>query len=131
MTTPVAVFDLDGTVTRGDTYVAFLRFVLVQRPYRLLHCMGLPWTAVKFQLGFDTNKETKVAFLTAVAGGCRRDEMQEFVDYFVRRVLRMVKARAVERIDWHRQQGHRLLLVTSSSTSMLWRLASVSVSMMS
>jgi HAD superfamily hydrolase (TIGR01490 family) len=110
----VALFDLDGTITRGDTFVAFLAFLLVRRPQRLLHCFGLPWVVASFKFGFGTNAQTKIAFLAAVAAGCSREEMQAFVDAFVDHVLsRMVKAKAVERIRWHREQGHRVLLVTS------------------
>ena len=115
MSAMVAIFDLDGTITVGDTYVAYLLDVLSQRRKRLLSCITLPMTALQFGLGRITNDEVKSAFLKGVLGGCTRCEVERFTARFLAgRFARMTKPRALARIDWHRRRGHLLVLATAS-----------------
>jgi phosphatidylglycerophosphatase C len=111
----VALLDLDGTITRGDTYLAYLRHVLSRRPYRVLRCLGLPIHVAKFGFGRITNSALKSLFLRAVLGGLRRDEIERHTREFIeRRFARLVKPAALERIEWHRTRGDELLLVSAS-----------------
>lgn len=115
MNATIAIFDLDGTITSGDTYVAYLLRVLIQRRGRVLHCLGLPLTAIQFKLGRITNDEIKRAFLKRIMGNCTRSEVERFTAEFIaHRFVKMAKPRALARIDWHRRQGHRLVLATAS-----------------
>lgn len=110
----VAVFDLDGTITSGDTFLAYLRHVLRRRPERIPRCLGLIGAAVRFASGAgrDTLKE---AALAAVIGGLQRNDVAGLTDDFItRRLPPMIKPAALERIAWHRRQGHRLVLATAS-----------------
>jgi HAD superfamily hydrolase (TIGR01490 family) len=115
MNATVAIFDLDGTITRRDTYLAFLRHVLMRRRTRMLHCFGLPMTVLRFKLGRVTNEEIKCAFLKSIIGDCTRKEIEEFSTEFVAGYFsNMVKPGALTRIDWHRSRGHLLVLATAS-----------------
>jgi phosphatidylglycerophosphatase C len=115
MSVPLAVFDLDGTITRGDTYVPYLRHILARRLERIPNCVGLPMAVLHFKLGHLTNDEIKRAFLDAIVGGCSRTEVECFTATFVAdRFTRMIKQKAVARIDCHRRQGHLLFLATAS-----------------
>jgi phosphatidylglycerophosphatase C len=111
----IAIFDLDGTITWRDTYVAYLLHVLPRRPTRVLNCLGLSLQVVQFKLGRITNDEIKRAFLRRVLGNCTRGEVERFTaDFVARRFVKMAKPRALARIDWHRRQGHLLVLATAS-----------------
>ena len=111
----VAVFDLDGTITRGDTYLAFLFHVLLRRPQRVAQFGTLALAVGKFKLGRLSRDKLKSCFLTAIVGGSRRGEVTRYVDSFLlRRLGRMIKPAAVARIDWHRAQGHYLILASAS-----------------
>lgn len=115
MNATIVIFDLDGTITRRDTYVAYLLHVLARRPARILNCLGLPLTVMQFKSGRITNDEIKRAFLKGVMGDCTRGEVERFTAEFVtRRFSKIVKPRALARIDWHRRQGHQLMLATAS-----------------
>ena len=112
---PLVVVDLDGTITRGDTFIAFLFFVLCRRSKRLLHCLGLPLKFAQFKLGRATRDEFKHALVKAILAGCSRHEVERFTASFIdRRFPVMAKRKAVECIEWHRRQGHVLLLATGS-----------------
>lgn len=111
----VAVFDLDGTITRGDTYVAFLFHVLQRRPQRITRLANLTVAVGRFKLGRLSRDDLKSGFLAAIVGGSRRNEVTQYVDSFVRgRLRRMIKPAALARIEWHRAQGHRLILASAS-----------------
>jgi phosphatidylglycerophosphatase C len=115
MNATIAIFDLDGTITWRDTYVAYLLHVLPRRPARVLNCLGLPLTVIQFKLGRITNDEIKRAFLKRIIGNCTRAEVERFTAEFVaHRFVKMAKPRALARIDWHRRQGHLLVLATAS-----------------
>jgi phosphatidylglycerophosphatase C len=115
MSDVVAVFDLDGTITRGDTYLSFLIHTLRRRPHRATRLIGLLLAAGRFKLGRLSNDELKSIFLTAIVGGSRRDEVARHVDSFLPRCLhRMIKPEALARIEWHRSRGHRLVLASAS-----------------
>jgi HAD superfamily hydrolase (TIGR01490 family) len=115
MSRVIAIFDLDGTITRRDTYLAYLCYVLRRRALRALNCFGLPFAVIRFKLGQIKSDEIKCAFLKAIMSNCTRSEAQEFTAAFVAcRFVKMIKPMALERIDWHRKQGHELVLATAS-----------------
>lgn len=110
-----AVFDLDGTVTFCDMYVAFVAYVLRKRPHRVLRCMALPALALRFKVGSVPNDVLKSRVLAAVAGGCERAAAEHYArDFIARHLDRMVKPGARARIEWHRREGHHLILASAS-----------------
>lgn len=112
---PIVIFDLDGTITRNDTYLAFCLGYLRYRPARLLRCWILPFAVLTFKAGFRSNTWLKVTFLTAIFGGLSRDQIDDWTAIFVPDTLgQSVRRRALEKIAEHRRQGHRLILATAS-----------------
>ena len=111
----VAVFDLDGTITRTDTYLAFLLHTLRRRPQRAVHLASLSIAVTRFKLGRMSRDTLKSVFLTAIVGGCRRDEVDRLVEQFLPGCIRRtVKPAALARIAWHRARGHELILASAS-----------------
>ena len=111
----IAVFDLDGTVTRRDTCAAYLLHVLRRRPHRLGHCLALPFSLAAFGCGHLDNAALKRHCLAAVAGGARRREIEHWSAEFVARCFSAgwIKPAARRRLDWHRHAGHRLILASA------------------
>lgn len=111
----VAIFDLDGAVTRGDTYLAYLWYVLLRRRRRLPYCLGLPAAVLQFKRGRISNETLKCRFLAAILGSCSRTEIERHTSGFVEICeTRLVKSVARARVDWHRKEGHRLVLASAS-----------------
>lgn len=79
----VAIFDLDGTLTHKDTYLAFLIHVLKVKPLRLLRCWALPSVVVVYKLGLKKNDWLKERFLTAIAGGLPEETLGKLVESFL------------------------------------------------
>jgi HAD superfamily hydrolase (TIGR01490 family) len=111
----LAVFDLDGTITVADTYLAFLLFVLRRRPWRLFRCFALPVAVAGHALGLISNDSLKQRFLAAIAGGMRRSALDPLIERFAAHCrAKLVKPAAVARIAAHRACGDRLVLATAS-----------------
>jgi HAD superfamily hydrolase (TIGR01490 family) len=112
--TVLAVFDLDGTITRGDTLLPFLRFFGGTRSFLLGAVRALPALA-GFALGLVSRHAAKEAVLRAFLGGIDGMELQRRGESFAReRLPGMVRREAQERLDWHKARGHRCVLLTAS-----------------
>lgn len=111
----VAIFDLDGTLTRGDTFVSFLLYVLRKKPMRLSRCFGLPHKIAMSMLGRMPNDDLKAAFISAILKGVTSDEINTHATKFAEKCVQdMIKPAALARINWHRARKHRLILASAS-----------------
>src|SRR5688500_9672289 len=84
--TVLAVFDLDGTITRGDTLLPFLRAFRGTGGFLLRAARALPALA-GFTLGLVTRDAAKEALLRAVLGRASRLELQLRGESFARERL--------------------------------------------
>jgi HAD superfamily hydrolase (TIGR01490 family) len=110
----LAVFDLDGTITRGDTLLAFLRFVLA-RPRLWLRCVRAIPALAGFAFGLLARDRAKERFLAACLGGMSKDKLQMLGEGFAReRLPGMLRAEALQRLAWHKARGHRCALLSAS-----------------
>lgn len=111
----VAIFDLDGTITKCDTYVAFLIGFLKENPARVVRSALLPFAVFLYLLGWRDNRWLKVTFLRTIAGGASREEIARSVDILVSRLIgNELRPGAIEAIQYHRRKGHVLVLATAS-----------------
>jgi HAD superfamily hydrolase (TIGR01490 family) len=111
----IAVFDLDGTITRNDTYLAYCLGYLRYRPMRAPRAWSLPLSVCAFKAGLRDNTWLKVAFLTAIFGGLPRARVDEWTDLFVRTTIgQAVRRGAAQRIAAHQRAGDRLILASAS-----------------
>lgn len=111
----VAIFDLDSTITKKDTYVAFLLTVLKKHPTRLLRCGFLPFAIVIQKTGLKDNSWLKETFLRSIAGGMNQSQLKACTDHFLNTLQKQgLRKKALERIQKHRQAGHQLVLASAS-----------------
>jgi phosphatidylglycerophosphatase C len=110
----LAVFDLDGTITRHDTLMPFVLHCLWRKPWRLPRLLLLPPLAFGYLLHRDRGR-FKGALIRATIGGLPRAWLEAraagFVPWLLRRGL---FAEALRAIDDHRARGDRLLLMSAS-----------------
>jgi phosphatidylglycerophosphatase C len=111
----LAVFDLDGTITRRDTFGPFLWGFLWRRPWRLARMLlALPAAA-----GFVLNRDRgafKGAVIHALLGGAKRASLARWAERFVAELLPDgLYAEALAAIATHRTRGDRLLLMSAST----------------
>jgi phosphatidylglycerophosphatase C len=111
----LALFDLDGTITRHDTlmpYVlGFLRSHLARSPGLL---RPLP-TLVRFALKRANHGDLKSALIRGTLAGCTRAELAAWTGRFVPQLLAQglwQDGRAC--LEQHRARGDRLVLMSAS-----------------
>jgi phosphatidylglycerophosphatase C len=111
----LAVFDLDGTITRHDTLVPYVCGFLLRQPLRFL---GLPLVlpaVIRFMLRRADRGELKSALIRYTLGGCSRAQLEAWNAHFVPALLRQgVFADALQRIAAHKAAGDRLVLMSAS-----------------
>ena len=111
----LALFDLDGTITRHDTLAAYLAGFLRRHPGRALRVPQALPELTRFVLGRAGHGELKSAWLRAVLGGRTRDELEAWTAQFVPHLIRHgLFAAAVAAAGAHREAGDLLVLMSAS-----------------
>jgi phosphatidylglycerophosphatase C len=110
----VAVFDLDGTITRRDSYVGYLLFYLRRHPRRWPRGVAVAAAGALFAAGAIGNTAMKTLALRGILAGAERGEIARWSERFAAAcAASMLRPGALRRIEAHRQAGHRLVLATA------------------
>jgi phosphatidylglycerophosphatase C len=111
----LALFDLDGTITRHDTLLPYLGGFLRQQPGRLLRLPQALPPLGRFALGCAGRGELKAAWIRAVLGASTRAELQDWTARFVPQLVgNGLIADALAAIEAHRRAGDHLVLLSAS-----------------
>jgi phosphatidylglycerophosphatase C len=115
----VAAFDFDKTISTRDNVVPFLR-AAVGRTRLTRALLAISPRLARAALNEERRDAAKVALVRRTLTGCDAVRIAgvaaEFADDVVASHLR---PDVVERVAWHRNQGHELVIVSASFTSYL------------
>ncbi len=121
--TPAALFDFDGTITRADTMAPFLTFLFRHRPESRMEIPRLAALAPLYASRLLSKDQMKAQVLRCFSR-IPTEEQEQVLDDFHEKELRPRYLKgALERIDWHKKQGHKLLLVSASVELYLQKVA--------
>jgi HAD superfamily hydrolase (TIGR01490 family) len=110
----LAVFDLDGTLTRRDTFVPYLRGWLARHPGRRRTLRLVAAIGRFYALGRDRGR-LKSDLIRACMSGATRSEVRDWTEAFVAGLGdRMLNPGALAAIARHRSAGDRLVLLSAS-----------------
>ena len=110
----VAAFDFDGTLTRHDTLFPFLLHVAGPVKFLIKLILLLP-TLTGYALGLIRNDIAKVRVLRSFLANMKMVTVQQHAMQFAERKLpAMLRNEAVQKFEWHKQQGHRCVVVSAS-----------------
>jgi HAD superfamily hydrolase (TIGR01490 family) len=111
----IAVFDLDGTLSRGDTFLPFLLGYLRRHPERWTSLPRLAIAVARYYAGAIDNGSLKTTFLSAIVGGATVDDLRPWVTAFVTRLVRTgLRRDALAVLAEHRAGGRTTVLATAS-----------------
>jgi phosphatidylglycerophosphatase C len=111
----LALFDLDGTITRHDTLLPYVGGFLRRHPGRLLHLVQALPALVRFALGRADHGQLKSAWIRAAMGGSARAQVEAWTARFVPHLLSDgLRADARAAIEAHRRAGDTLVLLSAS-----------------
>jgi HAD superfamily hydrolase (TIGR01490 family) len=111
----VAAFDFDGSLTDGGSVLAFLVAARGMAPVAAAVARGLPALARAAVVGGASADRAKEELFTRVLGGLRAADVNRTAASFAARHLRRhLRPDVRARLNWHRQQGHRVVIVSAS-----------------
>ena len=112
----LAVFDLDGTITRHDTLVPYIAGFLKPAPWRWLGLLAVVPSVGLYALRSTDRGRLKASLIKWTLGGATRAQIESWNERFVPALLRDgLFADAVARISQHRSDGDRLVLMSAST----------------
>ena len=109
----VAAFDLDGTLTRRDTLKPFLVRTFGWRRVAWTFLRLAPW-ALRVALGRARVDDFKVRALAGLFAGEDPARLRAAGLAHAQAVKGGLRPAALARIEWHRAQGHRLVLASAA-----------------
>jgi len=114
--TPIAVFDLDGTLTWHDTMLPFLAGYVARQPRRLLRLWRVPAALWNYLAGARDRGVLKGAVIKMVMGGEERARIDAWADTYVAALSGRgaFRPEALAAVEAHRRAGDRLVLLSAS-----------------
>ncbi|MEN9946396.1 MAG: hypothetical protein RLZZ293_782 [Pseudomonadota bacterium] len=110
----VAYFDFDGTLSNRDTFLPFLLKVvgvwhfILQSPWLLI--IGLTYL-----LKIIDNEQAKSRILQRLICGLSKKQLEHYAEQFASLHLsKYIKPEIFARLEWHREHGHTLYLVSAN-----------------
>ena len=120
-----AYFDLDGTLLNDSSEKTLTAHLAKRRPWRI------PWGAFAWTSGFLTNLLRGRSVYDAARNRGHLslsswNVLQSYSEHLAENVLKPnISEQAWERLQWHRDQGHRLILITATVAPMAEAMARV------
>ncbi len=114
-TPTVAAFDFDGTLTDSGSVFPFL--MSLRGPWPVLRAtLRLSPSLLRAALqGGSTADKVKERMFTRLLGGLAVSEVDRVSAVFARRYLpRHLREDVRRRLEWHRRQGHHIVIVSAS-----------------
>ena len=110
----LALFDFDGTITRGDTYQPFLRYAVRWTRVAAGIVPMMP-VAVAYQMGWLSARRARPIASGLMFIGASADAVRDLGRRYATEVLpRTIRPRALERIRWHQEHGDTVVVVSGS-----------------
>jgi HAD superfamily hydrolase (TIGR01490 family) len=110
----VAVFDFDGTLTRRDSLLPFLRRIAGAWGFWFGIVRLAPWL-IAYALRVIPNHRAKRAVLAHfLAGRALADVSESARRFSVQELNALLRPEAMARLRWHQAQGHRTVLLSAS-----------------
>jgi phosphatidylglycerophosphatase C len=111
----VAIFDLDGTLTRRDTLVPYLRYALRRHPGRRARLGAIPGMLFRFTFDRDRGR-LKGELIHALLGGLTHAEIHAITEGFLdEQLIPLLHPTAVAAVEAHRNAGDWLVLLSAST----------------
>lgn len=109
----VAAFDFDVTMTTQDTFVPFL-----ERAFGRFRVGGaffrLAPEAFKVALGLSDRDRFKERIVAALFTGASVERLREAGQAHAAAIEHLIRPAALRRVEWHRERGHRIVMVSAS-----------------
>lgn len=109
----LALFDFDGTIIRGDSFIKFIRYIRGDYFFiKKIHFVLLVILLLKLKI--LTPKRAKELILEKFLNGVSRMDIIMKSKKFIEHLDSSMYKGVVEKLNWHKSQNHRIIVVTAS-----------------
>lgn len=108
----VAAFDFDGTLVPGDSLPRYLSLLLGRR--RFASVLSACWPAMLRGYRRSGRDGAKAELLLRAVSGVELARAKDVGETFASVLAGEVRPWMADRIDWHRERGHKLVVVSAS-----------------
>ena len=114
MNQDIAFFDFDGTITKKDTLVVFIKYAVGNFKYYKGLLLLSP-ILILYTLRLLSNNYAKERLLSYFFKGWSSKVFQEVADDFALfEIDKIVYKDAIKRIQWHHERGDKIVVVSAS-----------------
>lgn len=107
-------FDFDGTITDKDSFIDFLKWSNPKFKFWFYFLLLSP-VLVLFKLRFISNESAKQIVLSMFYKGQHSLNFQKKCEnYSLNEMPKIIKKNAYEKLQWHKEQGHKVVIVSAS-----------------
>ena len=110
----LALFDFDGTITTDDSLIKFIRFVTGDAKF-IWGMILLSPMLTAYKLKLIPNYKAKQYMLSYFFKGMSEEQFQQVAkEYSLKHIDTILRPEAMEKIAWHKEQGHKVVIVSAS-----------------
>ena len=110
----LALFDFDGTITTDDSLIKFIRFVAGDAKFIWGMTLLSPML-IAYKLKIIPNHKAKQYMLSYFFKGMSEEKfMQVAYEYSLKHINTILRSKAMEKIEWHKELGHKIIIVSAS-----------------
>lgn len=109
----IAVFDFDGTITRKDTLLLFIKFSKGKRLFIFGFTLFLP-LIVAMKLKLYPNWRAKQSLFSFFYKGISLQEFNDMADKFSFEIDKIIRPKAMEALKLHKKNGDMVIIISAS-----------------
>ena len=110
----LSLFDFDGTITTKDSMIDFIQYA-VGMPSYYFNMLLLTPMLVAYKLKIIPNHVAKEKLITHFFKGWSSVYFKNIAaKYSIEQIEKIIRPKAIEKITWHQEQGHKVVIVSAS-----------------
>jgi HAD superfamily hydrolase (TIGR01490 family) len=110
----LTLFDFDGTITTEDSLINFIRFAVGDVKFIWGMTLLSPMLAA-YKLKLIPNYKAKQFMISYFFKGMSGVMFMKLAnEYSLNHIKIILRAKAMEKIAWHKEQGHKIVIVSAS-----------------
>lgn len=114
MESSLVIFDFDGTITKDDSFLRFIRFVVGDLKF-VIGLFNLSPILVLYKLKIVPNYIAKQKVLSYFFKGYKEEYFRSIAnEYSLNHIDKIIRPKAIEKIKWHKKHGHKIIIVSAS-----------------
>jgi len=110
----IALFDFDGTITKEDSMIKFIRFTTGNIRFSIGMIILSPML-MAYKLKLIPNDKAKQYMLSYFFKNMKKKQFLKLAnEYSLKHVDTILRPKAMEKIEWHKKEGDKIVIVSAS-----------------